>query len=584
MSAIFDNYQGTVTPYLALMIDNTNDWAGQSFTPILSHSLEQVEFHLSKGPGDDVGLITISLHEVDGSNHPTGAALATGTITSASVPETGSSDWVLCTFGTPFTIVPLTKYCYIVHATGVDASNRLYLTYDDLFGASAFYGGDLEWSTNGGSSWTTTTTSDILFRNTGTGNLYTAGLYAIGQNGFLLKWNDIDSWLIVAPQLAGKAHPQNTKVSGTYPLVAYNGKMYSVVSTYGLLLEWNGAGTWIPKADNYPDANTAINDLLVYHGKLYGGGSYLYEWNDVDAWVEKANCVLPVGSIVIYNDKIYGGVCATSGGQLLEYNGTDAWIQVAPYLTTPGGADAVICLKVYNGKLYAGMGGEIGQAKLYQWNDTDAWIQVAPRLTGNSIPSLEIFNGSLFGGVDSGYAELQVWNGSAWINQAGGPGQNPTGAWAINSLEVYFDLLYGGTGTFGGDLWVWDGVGTWLERAPALPSTTSINALLWYTIAPTITNESTDQSILLGQLLTLFVAASGDPTPTYQWYHDGILINGATSSTYLIYVSLIDSGNYYCIVTNVAGNDTSSQIPVEVVSNPYRYYNPYNVPLDSERI
>jgi len=100
----------------------------------------------------------------------------------------------------------------------------------------------------------------------------------------------------------------------------------------------------------------------VYDGKLYGGSNpdgKLFEWNGVNAWVEKAPKVGVNGyvhSLAVYNGKLYG---STEKGTLFEWNGENAWIERAPQLGTE-----LWSLAVYNGKLY----GSTGNGKLYEWN------------------------------------------------------------------------------------------------------------------------------------------------------------------------------------------------------------------------
>jgi hypothetical protein len=83
-------------------------------------------------------------------------------------------------------------------------------------------------------------------------------------------------------------------------------------------------------------------------------------------------------------------------------------------------------------------------------------------------------------------------------------------------------------------------------------------------------------------VLSLSITASGDGN-TYQWYHDDIAIDGATSTTYEAVVNLAGAGNYKCIVTNPGGSATSSQIPVTVTTNPYRI-NMFNLYLDHNEL
>lgn len=188
MATLYDNYPGTALPYITLTMDAANDWGGQSFTTTAGYSITRIDLHLAKEVGDDVGNITVALYAVDGSGHPTGAVLATGTIANADIPETGSADWITCTLSSAYNLATSTKYCIVVHGTSLNASNKLQWQYDDDgSGNSDFAGGDQEWSTDGGSSWATDTTQDQLFRCYGditppTDKTYTKKLLAIGNH------------------------------------------------------------------------------------------------------------------------------------------------------------------------------------------------------------------------------------------------------------------------------------------------------------------------------------------------------------------------------------------------------------------
>ncbi len=66
-------------------------------------------------------------------------------------------------------------------------------------------------------------------------------------------------------------------------------------------------------------------------------------------------------------------------------------------------------------------------------------------------------------------------------------------------------------------------------------------------------------SYLVGAPLTLSVAATGSPTPTYQWRKGGSDLSGKTAST-LVFASLAltDAGSYDVVVTNESGSVTST--------------------------
>jgi hypothetical protein len=100
-------------------------------------------------------------------------------------------------------------------------------------------------------------------------------------------------------------------------------------------------------------------------------------------------------------------------------------------------------------------------------------------------------------------------------------------------------------------------------------------------IPPNITDESASSESIAGAQVDLYVTATGDPAPTYQWYKNNVIIPGATNSTLTVYPFVTTT--YKCKATNDGGVDWSNDMVITVKPNPHRY-NPYNLPLDSERI
>jgi hypothetical protein len=165
MATLFDNYSGTATPYLAFTMNSATLWGGQTFTAAVTFTLTRIDIWCAKGIGDNVGTIDVELYAVDGSGHPTGSALASGTIADASIGDTTSYAWVACTLSSSYKVVGGTKYAIVVHGDSLDASNTLTWSHDDDgAGSSDFAGGDRVWSVNGGSSWSVNTQNDELFR------------------------------------------------------------------------------------------------------------------------------------------------------------------------------------------------------------------------------------------------------------------------------------------------------------------------------------------------------------------------------------------------------------------------------------
>jgi len=78
-------------------------------------------------------------------------------------------------------------------------------------------------------------------------------------------------------------------------------------------------------------------------------------------------------------------------------------------------------------------------------------------------------------------------------------------------------------------------------------------------VAPAITTQPVAQTVALGDSVTFTAAATGAPTPTFQWMVDGDIIPGATSSSLtLSNVQVSDAGTYSVVATNGLGLVVSS--------------------------
>jgi hypothetical protein len=101
-------------------------------------------------------------------------------------------------------------------------------------------------------------------------------------------------------------------------------------------------------------------------------------------------------------------------------------------------------------------------------------------------------------------------------------------------------------------------------------SATSSAAVLTVNVpaqAPTITAQLSATTVIAGSAASFSVAASGTVPLTYHWRKDGVVINGATSSTYSIAsAAATDAGSYTVTVTNSAGSVTSNSAPLTVAT------------------
>jgi hypothetical protein len=85
---------------------------------------------------------------------------------------------------------------------------------------------------------------------------------------------------------------------------------------------------------------------------------------------------------------------------------------------------------------------------------------------------------------------------------------------------------------------------------------------------PVFTTQPASQTVTAGANVSFTVAATGSPTPTYQWQKNGVNISGATSATLsLNNVQTANVGSYVCIASNSSGV-TSSNAATLTVNNP----------------
>lgn len=98
---------------------------------------------------------------------------------------------------------------------------------------------------------------------------------------------------------------------------------------------------------------------------------------------------------------------------------------------------------------------------------------------------------------------------------------------------------------------------------------TSAAAIVTVQSPPTITVQPSDVTLVSGTAGSLAVQATGTAPLSYQWFKDGTALSGATLASYAISsASANDAGTYTVLVSNVAGNVTSSPAVVTVQPAP----------------
>ncbi len=103
----------------------------------------------------------------------------------------------------------------------------------------------------------------------------------------------------------------------------------------------------------------------------------------------------------------------------------------------------------------------------------------------------------------------------------------------------------------------------------SVSSATSSSALLDILGEPVITTHPTGGLVPKGGAYTMSVVATGAPPLSYQWYHDGTAIAGATAASYSISnAQPTADGQYRVKVSNYSGNATSNMANIVVTEMP----------------
>jgi hypothetical protein len=103
-------------------------------------------------------------------------------------------------------------------------------------------------------------------------------------------------------------------------------------------------------------------------------------------------------------------------------------------------------------------------------------------------------------------------------------------------------------------------------------SDTSDPAVLTVRIIPLITSQSASDTATLGISVKFGITAIGTPAISYKWIKNGTDSVGNMDTLTFASIQASDSGSYKCVVTNVAGADTSDPIRLTVILPPVITY------------
>lgn len=195
MADLFEHYETGEDGSSSWMLSTT--WDAQMFTPSTSHTVEEVQLYLARYQynNNDPGLITVSIKATDGGGQPTGVDLCSGTANGSGLPKEPTYSWISFDMGAGTPLISGTKYAIVIRAPFDGGFNLLYWRWD---GGGGYPGGSLDVSSDSGSSWTGGYSTDMYFREYGTGGSPTKATNPtptdsdtdVDFSGFQLSWDD----------------------------------------------------------------------------------------------------------------------------------------------------------------------------------------------------------------------------------------------------------------------------------------------------------------------------------------------------------------------------------------------------------
>lgn len=183
---------------------------------------------------------------------------------------------------------------------------------------------------------------------------------------------------------------------------------------------------------------------------------------------------------------------------------------------------------------------------------------------------LNVTVGVPIAGIGFGINGPGVGQPGSWV--VGGsipPGLNFSGLTAPGSLNIS-NLALTGTPTAGGTYLVtlqgWENANRKGNGSPIYPYTIVVAGAA-AAVAPVFTAQPGGQTVDVGGGAVFSAAATGTPSPGFQWLKDGAAIAGATNASYtLAAVRSVDAGAYAVVATNSAGSVTSSPAQLAVTA------------------
>jgi len=444
----------------------------------------------------------------------------------------------------------------------------------------------------------TLTVTDSLWQ-VATGSPIT-GAPAVGRDGTLYFGSIDRSIYAVAPDGTVKwSVPTGGLIDTCSPAIADDGTVYMGSNDGNLYaLRPDGTRRWTKSfGANAPASNSPA---LAADGTIYikAGDGWLYALNPADGatrWRFNVGAIQSYASPSVAPDgTIYQG---SENGRLyaINPNGTEKWRYPA---ATSGPIDPIYTVPALDsaGNLYFGV---LNSGRLYSLTPagTLRWVYTGAALDSSSSPALSPDGATVyFGGYDRLLHAVNTSNGGArWTFllgdevRASSPAVDSNGVIYIGAYD-YKLYAINASGTLKR---TWH-TGDWIRSSPAISGQTlylgsnddklyafSIGASSagpWaqyrqnvqrtgraFAVLPEILSAPRAQAAVIGENVQLDIATTGTPPFTYQWFNDGQLIPGATSSGLSFpNISQASAGNYNVRVTSSDGLSVTASTAITV--------------------
>jgi len=144
----------------------------QTFTPSVTHVITGLKLLLYRVNGP--GTVTAVIKATDGSGHPTGTTLASGTTDGDTLTTNTAGEWREITLSSTAILNASTKYAIVV-SVSTNFPNYLYWRYDK--DDATYAGGNKENSDDNGATWISDAGSDFMFEEYCQGDGIDSSLY-----------------------------------------------------------------------------------------------------------------------------------------------------------------------------------------------------------------------------------------------------------------------------------------------------------------------------------------------------------------------------------------------------------------------